>query len=156
MAQSSVFKIGLDKDEHVGNSLITMYARCGELGCARKMFDEITEREVSSWNSMISGYSKMGFAREAVGLFKEMKDAGVEPVEMTLVSVLGACGDLGDLSLGRWVEEFVVDKNFEMNSYLGSALIGMYGKCGYLSSARRVFDSMAKKDHVTWNAMISG
>ncbi|KAF4381262.1 hypothetical protein G4B88_009590 [Cannabis sativa] len=85
-----------------------------------------------------------------------MKDAGYEPNEMTLVSVLGACGDLGNLSLGTWVEEFVVKNKLKLNSYLGSALIGMYGKCGDLSSARRIFDSMIKKDRVTWNAMISG
>lgn len=145
-AHSSVFKTGL----------ITMYAMCGELGFARKVFDEISQRDLVSWNSMISGYSKMGRAGDAVGLFSKMRDAGFEPNEMTLVSVLGACGDLGDLSLGRWVEDFAVEKKLQLNSYLGSALIGMYGKCGDLCSARRVFDSMTKKDRVTWNAMITG
>ena len=105
-----------------------MYARCGELSCARKVFDEITERDLVSWNSMISGYSKMGYAGDAVGLFQEMRGLGFEPDEMTLVSVLGACGDLGDLSLGRWVEGFVVENKMELNSYVGSALIDMYGK----------------------------
>ncbi|KAM6554225.1 hypothetical protein CsatB_014987 [Cannabis sativa] len=156
VAQSSVFKFGLDRDGHVSHSIITMYARCGQLVCARKVFDEITERDSVSWNSMISGYSQMGYARDATALFYEMKDAGYEPNEMTLVSVLGACGDLGNLSLGTWVEEFVVKNKLKLNSYLGSALIGMYGKCGDLSSARRIFNSMIKKDRVTWNAMISG
>ncbi|KAL6189044.1 hypothetical protein ACLB2K_040434 [Fragaria x ananassa] len=133
-----------------------MYSMCGELGCARKVFDEIPQRDSVSWNSMISGYGKMGRAQDAVGLFGEMREAGFEPNEMTLVSVLGACRDLGDLGLGKWVEEFVVEKKLELNSYLGSALIGMYGKCGDLCSARRVFDNMKKKDRVTWNAMISG
>ena len=155
-AHSSVFKFGLDRDGHVSHSLISMYAKCDDLGCAREVFDEITQRDLVSWNSMISGYSQMGCARDAVGLFREMKDAGFEPNEMTLVSVLGACGALGDLSLGRWVEEFVVENKLELNSYLGSALIGIYGKCGDLYSARRIFDSMTKKDRVTWNAMISG
>ncbi|KAL6292565.1 hypothetical protein ACE6H2_000707 [Prunus campanulata] len=155
-AHSSVFKTGLDKDGHVTHSLITMYARCGKLGFARKVFDEICQRDLVSWNSMISGYSKMGYAGDAVRLFQEMRDAGFEPDEMSLVSILGACGDLGDLSLGRWVESFVVENKLELNSYVGSALIGMYGKCGDLSSARRVFDSMKKKDRVTWNAMITG
>ncbi|PON56834.1 Tetratricopeptide-like helical domain containing protein [Trema orientale] len=155
-AHSSVFKYGLDRDGHVSHSMITMYARCGELSYARRVFDEISKRDLVSWNSMISGYSKMGYAQDAAGLFREMKDAGFEPNEMTLVSVLGACGDLGDVSLGRWVEEFVVENKLELNSYLGSALIGMYGKCGDLSSARRIFDSMVTKDCVTWNAMISG
>ena len=155
-AHSSVFKVGLDRDGYVSHSLITMYGKCGELGCARKVFDEITERDLVSWNSMISGYSKMGHAKDAMVLFREMLDAGFEPNDVTLIGVLGACGDLGDLSLGRWVEEFIVGKKLEMNSYLASSLIGMYGKCGDLSSARRIFDGMGKTDRVTWNAMISG
>lgn len=155
-AHSSVFKIGLDNDGHVSHSLITMYARYGELGCARRVFDEISVRDLVSWNSMISGYSKMGYAQNAVGLFREMRDAGFEPDETSLVSVLGACGDLGDLSFGKSLEEFVVKNKLEFNSHLGSALIDMYGKCGDLLSARRVFDSMTKKDRVIWNAMITG
>ncbi|KAF2287167.1 hypothetical protein GH714_038565 [Hevea brasiliensis] len=156
IAHSMVFKIGLDNDGHVNHSLITMYAKCGELGYAWKVFDEIGDKDLVSWNSMISGYSKMGFAQEAVRLFMEMREQGIEPDEMTLVSVLGACGDLGDLGLGKWVEELVASKKIELNSYLGSALIDMYGKCGDLISARRVFDAMEKKDVVTWNAMITG
>ncbi|KAF9663057.1 hypothetical protein SADUNF_Sadunf18G0118600 [Salix dunnii] len=108
-----VFQTGLDGDEYVNHSLITMYARCGEMGSARKVFDEIGDRGLVSWNSMISGYSKMGFAKEAIGLFMEMREEGFEPDEMTLVSVLGACGDLGDLGLGRWVDWFVLDKKME-------------------------------------------
>ncbi|GAV63076.1 PPR domain-containing protein/PPR_2 domain-containing protein/PPR_3 domain-containing protein [Cephalotus follicularis] len=155
-AHSMLFKVGLDSDDHVSHSLITMYARCNRLRSARKVFDEITHRDLVSWNSMISGYSKMGFGGEAVGLFRRMMEAGFEPDEMTLVSILGACGDCGDLSLGRWVEGFVGENKMEVNSYLGSALIDMYGKCGDLDSARRIFNGMIKKDMVTWNAMITG
>jgi len=142
-----VSKAGMDGDEYVNHSLITMYARCGETGFARKMFDEMGERDLVSWNSMISGYSTMGFAKEAIGLFMEMSS------QMTLVSVLGACGDL---DLGRWVEGLVLEKKMEVNSYVGSALIDMYGKCGDLISAGRVFDSMPNKDVITWNAIITG
>ena len=67
---------------------------------ARKVFDEISERDLVSWNLMISGYSKMGYASETVGLFGKMREEGFVPDEMTLVSFLGACGDLGYLSLG--------------------------------------------------------
>eukprot|EP00258_Populus_trichocarpa_P037026 XP_024453045.1 pentatricopeptide repeat-containing protein At2g34400 [Populus trichocarpa] len=148
-----VFKAGLEGDEYVNRSLITMYKRCGEMGFARMVFDEMGERELASWNSMISGYSKTSFAKKAFGLFMEMREKGFEPDEMTLVSVLGACGDLG---LGRWVEGFVLEKKVEVNSYVGSALIDMYGKCRDLISARRVFDSMPNKDVVTWNAIITG
>ncbi|KAJ6957663.1 hypothetical protein NC653_039585 [Populus alba x Populus x berolinensis] len=99
-----------------------------------KVFDEMGARDLVSWNSMISG------------------EDGFEPDEMTLVNVLGACGDLG---LGRWVEGLVLEKKMEVNSYVGSALIDMNGKCGDLIFARRVFDSMPNKDVVTWNAIIT-
>ncbi|KAI3672769.1 hypothetical protein L6452_38868 [Arctium lappa] len=79
-----------------------------------------------------------------------MRGEGFEPDEMTLVSVLGACGELGDLSSGRLIECYVVDNEMMMNSYIGSTLIGMYAKCGDLVSARRIFDEMSKKDLVTW------
>ncbi|KAJ6942319.1 hypothetical protein NC652_008208 [Populus alba x Populus x berolinensis] len=148
-----VFKAGLDGDEYVNRSLITMYKRCGEMGFARMVFDEMGERELASWNSMISGYSKTSFAKEAFGLFMEMREKGFEPNEMTLVSVLGSCGDLG---LGRWVEGIVLEKKVEVHSHVESALIDMYGKCRDLISARRVFDSMPNKDVVTWNAIITG
>ncbi|KAF5207532.1 Pentatricopeptide repeat-containing protein [Thalictrum thalictroides] len=155
-AHSSIIKIGLHSDSHVAHSLITMYARCSELGFARNVFDEISERDLVSWNSMIYGYSKMGFAAEAVGLFRRMRVAGFQPDEMTLVSVLGACGDLGDLVLGKWVEGFAEDNGIKMNSFVASALISMYGKCGDLESARSIFNQMPIKDLVAWNAMITG
>ncbi|XXG69498.1 hypothetical protein AAC387_Pa06g2346 [Persea americana] len=155
-AHSSVFKLGLDSDGHVRHSMITMYSRCGELVIARKVFDGISDRDQVSWNSMISGYTKMGFAQQAVKLFRDMREAGFEPDEMTLVSVLGACSDLADLEMGRWVEGFMEGNGVWLNSFLGSSLIGMYAKCGDLDSARRVFDRMAKRDVVAWNAMITG
>ncbi|KAJ0965574.1 hypothetical protein J5N97_026712 [Dioscorea zingiberensis] len=155
-AHALVVKFGLVSDCHTRHSLITMYARCGELRCARKVFDEICERDVVSWNSMISGYSKMGFAREAVGLFQEMRVSGFEPDEKTMVSVLAACGDLGDLKLGEWLEGMVDVIGLELNTFVGSALVDMYGKCGDLASARRVFDAMPEREVVVWNAMITG
>lgn len=153
---SEVLKSGLLVDFHVVHSLITMYSKCREMGLARKVFDEMGERDLVSWNSIISGYSRIGFAGEAVELFGKMREVGMEPDEMTLVSVLAACGDLGDLNLGRSIEEHVVEKGMELNSYIGSALINMYGKCGELESARRVFNGMKRKEIVIWNAMMTG
>lgn len=152
-----MFKLGLESDHHTAHSLITMYARCGKLGYARKVFDEIAKKDLVSWNSMISGYAKMGYAREAVEVFGRLREEeGFEPDEMSLVSVLGACGELGNLELGKWVEGFVVERDMSLNSYIGSALISMYAKCGDLASARRIFDCMPNRDAITWNAVISG
>lgn len=137
--------------------MITMYSRCGEFGFARKVFDEITQKDLVSWNSMLSGYAKMGRAKEAVEVFGRLREeSGFEPDEMSLVSVLGACGELGNLELGKWVEGFVVERDMKVNSFVGSALISMFAKCGDLVSARRIFDGMPIRDVITWNAVISG
>nr|GEY26555.1 pentatricopeptide repeat-containing protein At2g34400 [Tanacetum cinerariifolium] len=97
----------------VRHLLISMYARCGELGCAHKVFDEIANRDLVSWNSMIYGCVRMGFMKGALELFKEMKKDGFELDEMPFVTVLGACGDLGDLGLGKVVEVYVVENEME-------------------------------------------
>ncbi|KAG2289371.1 hypothetical protein Bca52824_048975 [Brassica carinata] len=152
---SSLFKVGLERDDHVNHSLITMYAKCGFVEYARKVFDEITEKDMVSWNSMIAGYSLAGKAEDAVGLFRRMEEEGVEPDERTLVSVLGACAHLGDLKTGRLLEDIAIRKKIGLNAFLGPKLISMYGKCGELDSARRVFNQMVSKDRVAWNAMIT-
>lgn len=106
---------------------------------------------------MLSGYAKMGRAKEAVEVFGRLREeSGFEPDEMSLVSVLGACGELGNLELGKWVEGFVVERDMKVNSFVGSALISMFAKCGDLVSARRIFDGMPIRDVITWNAVISG
>lgn len=152
---SSLFKVGLERDDHVNHSLIMMYAKCGQVVYARKVFDEITEKDMVSWNSMISRYTQAGHAKDAVDLFRKMEEEGGEPDERTLVSVLGACAHLGDLKTGRLLEEIAIKKKIELSTFLGSKLISMYGKCGELDSARRVFNQMIKKDRVAWNAMIT-
>nr|UPT48951.1 pentatricopeptide repeat protein AaPPR1163 [Agave angustifolia] len=126
------------------------------MASARKVFDEITDRDLVSWNSMISGCVGMGFAREAVELFRGMREAGFEPCERTLASVLKACGSLGDKELGKELEGFVEERGVEVESFVGSALVNMHGKCGDLVSARRVFDGMKKRELAVWNSMITG
>ncbi|KZV42015.1 pentatricopeptide repeat-containing protein-like [Dorcoceras hygrometricum] len=153
---SEVVKSGLISDFHVAHSLITMYLRCSELSYARTVFDKMEERDLVSWNSIISGYSRLGLAEEAIEMFEEMRKGGFKPDERTLVSVLGACGDLGNVNLGRLIEEYVRERRMELNSFIGSALVNLYGKCGDLGSARRIFDSMKKKEVVIWNAMLTG
>lgn len=84
------------------------------------MCAEGVHRDLVSWNSMISGYSRMGLDREALELFREMK---IAPNEMTIGSVLASCGGLGDVETGRSLEALVEAKKFELTSFLGSALL---------------------------------
>ena len=81
---------------------------------------------------------------------------GVDFDLATLVSVLSACSQVGALELGCWVHDYVLDNGFEMNVVLLPSLINTYARCGSVSKARQVFDSMRERNVISWTAMISG
>ncbi|XVF25805.1 hypothetical protein REPUB_Repub13aG0245100 [Reevesia pubescens] len=151
-----VLVCGYGLDSYVQAALVSFYAKSGHLGIARKVFDKMFERTVVAWNSMISGYEQNGFGKQAIGLFYLMQDLGVKPDSTTFVSLLSACAQLGAVGLGYWVHEYIVKNCFDVNVVLGTALINMYSRCGNVSKAREVFDSMEEKNVVAWTAMISG
>lgn len=101
-------KNGLDQDEYSESGIISVYAKSGEFGSARKMFDENPGRRIGSWNAMISGLAQGGHAMEMVGLFGEMRRCGVVPDGLTMVSVVSACGSLGDIRVAEQVHKCVV------------------------------------------------
>ncbi|CAK9181809.1 unnamed protein product [Ilex paraguariensis] len=147
---------GYGSDVFAQAALVSFYAKCGDLIVARRLFDEMPDRTVVAWNSMISGYEQNGLAEEAIGLFSQMRNLGVGFDSATFVSVLSACAQVGALALGGWVHEYVKSNGFHVNVVLGTALINMYSKCGHVIKARGVFDSLSERNVVAWTAMISG
>lgn len=153
----SVIKVGFDNDIHVGNTLVHAYGCCGGgIGFARKVFDEMPEWDSVSWSAMIGGYARLGMSSEAVGLFREMQVARVRPDEVTMVTVLSACTDLGALELGRWVESYIEREKVPKSVELCNAVIGMYAKCGDVDKALNLFRKMSEKTIVSWTSVIVG
>ncbi|CAN6331688.1 unnamed protein product [Urochloa humidicola] len=156
-AHALLEKLDLRDHDHTVHSLTTMYSYLGEPLAARRVFDGIPHRDVVSWNSMIKAYQRAGMTAEVEGMFRSMVAEGaVAPNGVTVAVVLTACREAGNLVLGRWVEEWVRSNGMEVDSLIGSALVGMYEKCGEMAEARRVFDGISDKDVVAWNAMITG
>ncbi|XP_019439867.1 PREDICTED: pentatricopeptide repeat-containing protein At1g08070, chloroplastic [Lupinus angustifolius] len=182
-----VLKLRLHSDAHVHTSIITMYARVGELDDARlvfdkstlrdavsftalitgyismgyvddarQLFDEIPTKDVVSWNAMVAGYVQSSRFEEALACFKEMQKANVPPNQSTMVTVLSACGHLGELELGNWISSWVRDHGLGSNIQITNALIDMYSKCGEVEKARQLFDGVKDRDVISWNTMISG
>ncbi|KAJ9182152.1 hypothetical protein P3X46_006178 [Hevea brasiliensis] len=144
------------KDVFSWTSMVNGYAKSGELELARKLFNEMPERNVVSWNAMIAGYSQNNQPKQALELFHDMVEAGLSPMENTLVCVLSACGQLGYLDFGRWIHLYSVEQKLIENSViLANALIDMYAKCGVIDAAAEVFNYMPQRDLVSWNSMIS-
>nr|XP_010937762.1 pentatricopeptide repeat-containing protein At2g37310 [Elaeis guineensis] len=151
-------RAGLDADLFVSNGLITLYARTDDLTSARKLFDAMPQRDIISWNSMISGYSQGGNYEACLGLYQEMERGqdGVVPNRVTVVSVLHACAELKDLTFGIRVHRMAVENGIEMDTVLWNSIIGLYAKCGSLDYARRLFEEMAEKDGISYSVMIAG
>ncbi|EOA26355.1 hypothetical protein CARUB_v10022801mg [Capsella rubella] len=152
-----VFRGGFDSDVFVGNGMITYYTKCDNIESARKVFDEMSERDVVSWNSMISGYSQSGSFEDCKEMYKAMLVCPeLKPNGVTVISVLQACGQSSDLVFGMEVHKQMLENHIQMDLSLCNALIGFYAKCGSLDYARALFDEMNEKDSVTYGAIISG
>lgn len=144
---------GTDVDLFASNGLIVFYARAGELGLARKVFDGMPERDIVSWNSMICGYSQNGLYDAALRLYRDMD--GLRPDGVTVAAVLGACAELKDLGFGMEVHRFVIENGIEMDASAYNSVMGFYAKCGSLDYARALFEEMMEKDEVSYGTMVS-
>ncbi|KAH6769932.1 LOW protein: PPR containing-like protein [Perilla frutescens var. hirtella] len=150
-----VVKKGYHNDVFVLNSLVYSYGECGETDSARKVFDEMSEKNVVSWTSLICGYARRDRHREAVSLFFTMVEEGIEPNEVTVVSVISACAKLGDMDLGEKVLDYVGSSGIEFNALMVNALVDMYIKCGAPDKARQLFDRCVDKNLVLYNTLMS-
>eukprot|EP00250_Pteridium_aquilinum_P018928 c24234_g13_i3 orf=102-2546(+) len=149
-------KKGFERSMSVGNTLVDMYARCGSLLDSQKSFDDLPLRDVFSWTTLAAGYADLGFAQEALTCFESMRQEGISPNTVSYLCNIKACGSLGDLDKGYLVHSEIAMNGFESMSFVGSALVGMYVKCGLLAQAQDVFDEMSGRDAVLWNILFMG
>ncbi|TVU51522.1 hypothetical protein EJB05_02957, partial [Eragrostis curvula] len=139
----------------VGNALVHLYASEAQMCNARKVFDEMPEKDVVSWTTLVDGYARGGLPDEAWRVFCRMVLAeGVQPNGVTLVAAASAVGQMGLLGLGRTVRRCVADTGVKATVNLDNALVDMFGKCGCVVSAKEVFDGMAVKDVYSWTSMV--
>ncbi|KAJ9707831.1 hypothetical protein PVL29_000076 [Vitis rotundifolia] len=150
-----IVKVG-SPDSFVLTGLVDMYAKCREIEDSRRVFDEILDRNVVCWTSMIVGYVQNDCLKEGLVLFNRMREGLVEGNQYTLGSLVTACTKLGDLHQGKWVHGYVIKSGFDLNSFLVTPLLDLYFKCGDIRDASSVFDELSTIDLVSWTAMIVG
>ncbi|KAL6511981.1 hypothetical protein OROGR_021578 [Orobanche gracilis] len=136
------------------NRAIVSYGKCNCVEDARELFDEMPTRDGGSWNAMITAYSRNGRAEDALGMFSRMIEEGVFASEVTFASVLGSCGDVLDLGMSCQVHGLVVKYGYVGNVILESSLVDVYGKCGVMNDARRMFDEIENPNNITWNVIV--
>lgn len=146
----------MSHDTFISNSLINMYAKCGDIPMAEQIFHGISKGDVVSWTAMISGYVNGAQFAEALGLFDEMRYSDMAPNAVTLVSLLSACSQIGSLEKGQEIHDYIKESNVVMDACLQSALVDMYAKCGCIDTALKVFNEMNDQNTLAFNAMIGG
>ncbi|PRQ49693.1 putative tetratricopeptide-like helical domain, DYW domain-containing protein [Rosa chinensis] len=151
----SLVKTGLEEDVFIGNSLIHFYAECGHLDYAQKVFDEMLERNIVSWTSLICGYGRRNMPKQAVSLFFEMVAAGVKPNSVTMVCVISACAKLKDVALSERVCAYIGESGLKTNMLMVNSLVDMYMKCGATDAAKWLFDECVDKNLVLYNTILS-
>ncbi|CAN6486411.1 unnamed protein product [Victoria cruziana] len=146
----------LRKFPSLSAKLLRLYAVCGLLEEAHALFDEMAQPPVFAWNSLISGYVGQGQYEDAMALYYQMGEMGVEPDNFTFPRVLKACAGIGSLQRGEDVHRHIIRCGYGGDRFIMNALIDMYAKCGEIIKARRLFEKMPERDIITWNTMLVG
>lgn len=143
-----VMRNGVLFDMYVATALVDMYVKFGSLGCARKVFDEMSVRSRVSWTAVIVGYARCGDMSEARRLFDEMEDRDVAAFNAMIDGyVKKGCVEMARELFDEMKERNVVSWTSMVSGYCGN---------GDVENARLMFDRMPEKNVFTWNAMIGG
>ncbi|CAL8999151.1 unnamed protein product [Prunus brigantina] len=151
-----VIKLGFCSNIYICSALVDMYGKCGSLANAQKQFDEMSDRNVVTWNSLISGYLQAELPKRAIGLFLEMLKVGVVPTPFSLSGALVGCSQLEAEELGAQVHGLSLKTGLFYNVVVGTGLIDMYSKCCSVNDSRRVFNQMPERNVITWTSMVTG
>ncbi|KAE8662078.1 Pentatricopeptide repeat-containing protein [Hibiscus syriacus] len=149
-------KAGYENGSFVGNALLLMYCKCGGIEEACSAFEEIMEKDIVSWNTMIAGYARHGFGIEALKFFGSMKAAGVKPNDTTMVGVLSACSHAGLVDRGmEYFYSMSQDYGITANSRHYTCMVDLLGRAGRLDEAQKLIRNMPfEPDAATWGALL--
>ncbi|CAL5074910.1 unnamed protein product [Urochloa decumbens] len=138
-------------------ALLTMYAKCGDMGVAKEIFDSMSERSVASWNSMIIGYGLQGHSDKALELFMEMERNGPQPNETTFICILSSCAHGGLVLEGWWCfDRMVRFYNIQPKDEHFGCMMDLLGRAGLLRDSEKLIKNLqAKVSPALWGALIS-
>lgn len=158
-------------DAFVGNSLVSLYAKCGSIRDAQSEFERLLHRDIVSWNSMLAAHVQQGDGEQALLLYRCLSLEGVSPDERTLVSALQACANIAEmetsviasaqsvklesLRIAKAMQSEAWRRGYKSDMFVGSALINLFGKCGSILDAECVFKGLPQHNVVTWTAMLT-
>ncbi|KAF7836015.1 pentatricopeptide repeat-containing protein [Senna tora] len=144
------------RDGFIGDQLVSSYINLGFAGDAHKLFDEMPHRDLVSWNSLISGFSKKGDLGKCMIVFSKLKSVQeLDLNELTLIPIISACTSVKAQLEGQYLHGCAVKLGLKLEAKFANSLINMYGKFGCLDSAFRLFWEIPERNMVSWNSMVA-
>ncbi|WCJ21210.1 Tetratricopeptide repeat (TPR)-like superfamily protein [Euphorbia peplus] len=125
-------------DVYVANALIAMYLRFCKMAEAAVLFDMFDVKDIVTWNSMLTGCIQNGLYDEALYFFRDLQESGLQPDQISLISILAATGRLGNLLNGKEIHAYAIKNGFSSGVGLGNTLVDFYAKCCDIIYAGRV------------------
>ncbi|KAL6532649.1 hypothetical protein OROHE_014071 [Orobanche hederae] len=149
-------KMGFGYEVSLATALIDMYAKCGEIDMAKEIFDSMNEKDVISWNVMISGYGMHGHGKSAIEIFQQMEEYGVRPNELTFLAVLSACAHAGLIDEATSLFDKMEKYSLIPTLKHFACMVDLYGRAGCLKEAESIISLMPfAPDGGIWGSLLS-
>ncbi|XAR70748.1 hypothetical protein NMG60_11027723 [Bertholletia excelsa] len=148
---------GMGTDLSVTNSLMDLYLKCHKVKAAEHLFNSLSDRDLVSWNTVISGYSQNGLSREAQSLFKELLHQHWQCSLSTLLGILSSCSSPEYLQFGKSIHCWQIKMGFFNNILATNSLMFMYISCGEMKTSLSLLLQISPvADTACWNTLIVG
>ncbi|KAM0054665.1 putative tetratricopeptide-like helical domain superfamily [Helianthus debilis subsp. tardiflorus] len=140
----------------LATALVDMYAKCGCIEKALEIFSKTSNKDISTWNSMITGFALHGYGERAVETFYELVTDGFKPNEVTFVSVLSACSRSGLLDEGYKMFELMVHTYDIKPTILHyGCMVDLLGRFGLLDEAEKLAKQVPfEESQVVWESLL--
>ncbi|ONK61419.1 uncharacterized protein A4U43_C08F29710 [Asparagus officinalis] len=147
----------LERNVFVGNALIDMYAKCGFLDGARRVFDMMWKRDAFTWNSMIVGLGIHGRGEEAILFFDRMVMAGIKPNSITFLGLLMACAHQGLVQEGfKYFQMMSSEFNLRPDFKHYGCVVDLFGRANKIDEAVHIIrNSNCADDPVLWRTLLN-
>jgi pentatricopeptide repeat protein len=156
LIHTDVLKSGYESDVYVASATIDMFAKCGSLPDARRLFDRLPVKDVGVWNAMIAGCAELGDFASAVQYYEDMQSKGVKPDDATFTSLLSASCHLGLVSEGCYHFNLLqVDNDMEPTIDHYNGVTDLLGRAGHLEEAGDLLHMMPFRENlVGWLTLL--
>ncbi|XP_006852213.2 pentatricopeptide repeat-containing protein At5g16860 isoform X2 [Amborella trichopoda] len=151
-----VLRHGLELKPVEGGALIKNYAKFWGIDEAYSLFKTLSKKDVVLWTEMIGLLMQSGLDEQALACFREMVFLNTRPDAFAITTILPACARLLALKQCKEIHGYILRYGLSSDVVVGSSLLDTYAKCGSINSARLVFNVLARRDLVSWTAMIMG